>query len=83
MNKDELLEANPGLTKLYAKHPPKYGPNPNCDFCRGTGVKHIVKLNKDRFCICTFVNHDCSNDVGKMLGKHAKKMLNENPFAKN
>lgn len=83
MNKNELLEANPELTKLYSKHPPKYGPNPNCEFCKGTGVKHIKKLKKYRFCICTIVNHDCSSEVGKMLGKHAKKMLKENPFTKH
>ena len=82
MNRNELLESNPKLAKSYGKHLPKYGPKLDCNFCKGTGVKHIPKLNKDSFCICTFVHHDCSNEIGKSLGEHARRMLNDNPFAK-
>jgi len=71
----ELLKSNPTLAKKYGKHPPKYGPKKDCKHCGGSGVK--ISLKNERFCICTYLSHDCSDKIGTALGIRARKMLKE------
>lgn len=53
-----------------AKHEPKA----DCRFCRGTGEKIVWRTGKLTFCICLFVDHDASDDVGEMLATTAKNI---------
>ena len=61
----------------------KYDPNPACKHCRGTGERHVKKLNRDTFCICLFVAPEASDEMGDMLGSVAKQQLKQLEEARN
>lgn len=81
------------LTELKAKYQldrAKYEPNPHCKFCKGTGEKPLKRTRKNiitgeeqpeprthTFCICLFVEHDASDEIGDMLGHFASQKLRE------
>lgn len=51
----------------------KYEPNPGCAFCSGTGERKR-KNGKMDFCVCLFVNHAFSDDVGRGLASVAAEI---------
>lgn len=52
-----------------------YDPNPACKFCNGSGEKIVKRTGKLTFCICLFVDHSASDDIGTLLGKFATDQL--------
>ena len=67
------------LAELKAKYKiesAKYEPKPDCLFCKGTGERPIKSRPTEKtFCICLYVDHSASDEIGQMLGKHATDML--------
>ena len=74
------------LTQKYGLRGAKYEPNPDCKFCKGTGEKPLKRKRHNiltgeelpdthTFCICLYVDHSASNEIGGMLGSFAKKQL--------
>ena len=54
----------------------KFEPNPSCKFCHGNGEKPTTVTRSGlTFCICLFVDHEVSDDIGTQLGNIAKKEL--------
>lgn len=51
-----------------------YEPKSDCVFCNGTGKKFVEKHNQSYPCICLFVDHNYSEEVGKVLSETAKKI---------
>ncbi len=78
-NKDgQSSEYSTLLDALREKYPNtdfNHPPNPNCKHCKGTGEKLIKRKGEMIFCICTFVNHNCSDEAGTKLGDFAKREL--------
>lgn len=63
-------------------------PNPSCKFCKGTGEKPLVKRRKNvrtgrptdethTFCICLFIDHSASDDIGDSLSEFATQQLDK------
>lgn len=54
----------------------KYEPKSDCQFCKGAGER-AVKSQPSRYvpCICIFVDHEVSDEVGTSLGRLATKEL--------
>ena len=77
MKKPEL----PKLPALREKHSiigNVHEPNPACKFCTGSGERPIKRgrwAGEMTPCICLFVDHDASDEIGTLLGNHAKAML--------
>ena len=57
------------------KHRPKH----DCSFCKGNGIrsKEIKGSIREIACVCLFVSHDISEEVGKSLGETARRMKKE------
>ena len=53
----------------------KNEPKADCRFCKGTGEKLVKRLNCLTFCICLFVDHEASDDIGQSLADFAKRQL--------
>jgi hypothetical protein len=49
-------------------------PNPDCKFCNGTGEKWVEKHNQGYPCVCLFIDHQYSDELGTMLSETAKKI---------
>lgn len=57
-----------------AKHEPKT----DCWHCKGSGERPIKsRPHQLTFCICLYVDHSASNEIGASLGQHASRMLKE------
>jgi len=67
------------LTELRTKYKLEdgnYEPNPNCKHCKGAGERPIKsRPHEMTFCICLFVDHAASDEIGSMLGQLASKEL--------
>lgn len=60
----------------------RYPTKEHCRFCDGKGERYIKKISLVtgkpigiRPCICTYVDHDYSDDIGMELSKFAKREL--------
>ena len=65
-----------------AKYPTShYDPKPDCKSCHGKGERSITMPSDGRVvvscCICIFVDHEFSEDMGKQIGAIAKKELSK------
>ena len=49
----------------------QYEPNPDCKHCKGSGER--MSRAGETFCICLFVDHDASDEIGTLLSDFAKK----------
>ncbi|MAT51542.1 MAG: hypothetical protein CMK32_10205 [Porticoccaceae bacterium] len=71
----------PSLSELKNKYglgeSAKYEPYQKCKHCQGNGERWIKKLQRWHFCICLFVNHEASDEIGDMMRQFAKKKLKE------
>lgn len=66
------------LKQKYKLQGGNHEPNPNCKFCKGSGEKPIKSRPGDlTFCICLFVDHSASDEIGTSLGQFATKQLEE------
>ena len=54
----------------------KYEPKPDCRHCGGAGEREL-KDGSMMFCLCLFVEHSASDEIGSMLGQTAREMLRE------
>lgn len=54
----------------------KYEPKLDCRHCGGAGER-VVSGGKTMFCICLFVEHNASDEIGSMLGEAARETLRE------
>lgn len=62
---------------MYEKETKTHDPKPDCVFCHGTGEKWVKKHNQGYPCICIFVDHEYSEELGTMIGQTAKTILKE------
>ena len=72
--------SDPRLSELIRKYqltsPCLHDPNPECAFCHGTGERDIKSRPGEKtFCICLFVDHSVSDEIGQSLGQFATKQL--------
>lgn len=68
------------LKQKYGLEGGKYEPNPACKFCHGAGEKKIKSGRRKgelTFCVCLFVDHSASDEIGTMLSDFAKRKLDE------
>ena len=61
---------------LKAKYPTSHHPpKKDCYKCKGTG--EILVKEHLYACICLFVDHEFSNEIGKHIGAKAKQLKKE------
>ncbi len=54
----------------------KREPKADCKFCQGVGERPIKsRPNEKTFCICLFVDHVASDEIGASLSEFAKQKL--------
>lgn len=65
------------MNELKEKYPKSmFEPNHSCRFCGGKGETYKKSVHGSP-CICIFIQPDYVDDVAKMLGSTAKRMLKE------
>ena len=68
------------LAELKAKYSlgagAQYEPKPGCRHCKGVGERGIKSRHHEKaFCICLYVSHEASDEIGASLGQFASKEL--------
>lgn len=59
-----------------AKYPDSHhDPKSDCKFCGGTGERFIKKSDITTCCICIFVDHGWSEQLGTQIGEFARKQV--------
>ena len=57
---------------------PKYEAFDECEHCKGTGILEkfipVQKKTLTVICICRYVSHDVSNQLGGVIGQTARRM---------
>ena len=54
-----------------------YPPKADCRKCHGEGEFANSKTGRVQPCICIYVSHDVCDEVGRLIGGAAKKILDE------
>jgi hypothetical protein len=70
------------LQRRFPEHTIRSQPAPGCG-CKGTGIRHIARLNMDRPCLCVCMSAPTPGekeyrvDLGRALAESAKRALDE------
>ena len=64
------------LEQIRKKYPTcHYEPDPSCYKCHGSGEFITKNDGMSHACICIYIQHDYSEEIGKALGKWAGEQL--------